>query len=150
MSIDTGNNSMEPTLDIDADTFEPEASDYSPTQSFQTDRRSKFKGIFNGEVVRACFDGEVEPAYGEDNVMLVGRLHECVFGLVLDTESHVVVTGHVLQCNPVQARMSGVWSERAIERMQSLSGSHREGVWNGYDDPHVGNSVPWTPDDGHY
>lgn len=146
MSTDTENDSPEPTLDVDTDAFDPDPNDYSPTQSFQKDRRTKLEGIFNGKVVSSCFDGDIEPAYGEDNVLLVGRLHECVFGLVLDTESCVVVTGHVLQCNPVQARMSGVWSEDAIQRMESVSGTHQDGMWNGYDDPHVDNSVPWTPD----
>lgn len=137
------------TVDIDVDDFEPSPRDYSMSVSFQTDRRSKFEGIFNGDVVVACFGGEIEPARGDGNVLMVGRVDENVFGLVLDTEKRMVVTGHVLQCNPVQARLSGLWNERAIGRMESLSKNHRGRVWNGYDDPKTGNSVPWSPKDDH-
>jgi len=140
----------EPTLDIDACSFDPDVGDYSPTSKFTTQTKNKLKGIIDGDVIGACFAGDVEPAYGEDNVMMVGRLHDCVFGLVLDTEQKNVVVAHVLQCNPVQARISGKWDEKTIERMQELSKNHQGKVWQGYDDPKIGNKSYWAPDREYY
>lgn len=145
-----GTDGDELTISVEVDDFDPSPGDYSVTQSFAADSRNKFKGIFIADVVSACFNGEIEPAYGESTVMMVGRLNECVFGLVLDVEKMVVVTGHVLQVNPVQASMSGLWDEDAIQRMQSVSKDHRGKVWNGYDDPRIGNKVHWSPDKQYY
>lgn len=134
------------TMAVDEESFNPSPADYSPSQSFARKRKSQLEGIFTGAVIRACFDGIPRPAYGENTVMMVGRLYESVFGIVLDTVEKVVVTGHVLQCNPVQASCSGEWTGAAIERMEDITKEHQGKIWNGYDDPRIGNSTRWVPE----
>lgn len=155
-SLGTDNNESNASA---PSTLNPEPHEYSPTNNFLTKRNTKQKGIFTSPVIEACFDGDVEEVpeseqqlwVGEDHdgyvAMLVGEVAECYFGLVVNPVEKVVIEGHILQVNPVQASMSGVWSKKAIEGMQRLTKEHEGGVWNSYINPYIGNSEKWTPDD---
>jgi len=141
---------------VDPDQFNPSSSDYHATDSFMRSRKGELKGIFTGDVIRACFDGEAvvmenhnadDPDKPDDLIMMVGELYECYFGLLLDPENKMVVGAQVLQVNPVQAKMDGPWQKSTIERMQSVSKQHQGKVWNAHIDPRIGNSSKWRPDE---
>ena len=140
---------------VDPERFNPSSSDYHATDSFMRSRKGKLEGIFTGDVIRSCFDGEAvivenhksdEPDKPDDLVMMVGEMCECYFGLLLDPENRMVVGAHVLQVNPVQAKMHGPWTKSTIERMQAVSKQHEGKVWNAHKDPRIGNKSKWTPD----
>lgn len=141
----------EPTeteLEIDLDEFDPEPSEYSPSDSFMSRRKNDLKGIFTGDVIQVCFNGDAEFAEN-DCILLIGELNESYFGLIVDPEEKIVVDGHVLQVNPVQARMSDQWTYEAIERMQAVAKQHTGKVWNSYIDPKIGNKERWVPEREH-
>jgi len=128
------------------DSFHPDKSVYSAADSFVRHRRGRLEGIFTTAVVDACFQGEAEPARN-DCIRMVGRHHECIFGLIVDPETQLVIDGQVLQVNPVQARLSDEWDADAVERMQAVSKHYTGKVWNAREDLRIGNSQKWTPDD---
>lgn len=144
---------------IDLESFDPSPEDYRPSESFMRDRKSKFKGIFTGDVIESCFDGEPEfienHTYDEDYaadvpeklIRLVGELHECYFGLMIDPIDKTVVNGQVLQVNPVQANLHGPWDGETVQRMGKLAKNHEGKVWNAHRDPRIGNKQRWKPDD---
>lgn len=145
--------------DREVDALNPDPEEYHPTDNFLSKRKTVQRGIFTGDVIRACFEGDVceigehtQDVVMDDEhdgyiVMLVGELAECYFGLFVNPVEKVVIEGHVLQVNPVQAAISGHWSKASIETMQGLSKEHEGKVWNSYIDPYIGNSSPWSPDD---
>lgn len=127
------------------DGFDPDPEDYRPTDNFVRRLRSDLKGIFTGEVIESCFNGNPNRARN-DCLMMVGELNDCYFGLIIDPEDRVVVDGNVLQVNPVQASIGDRWTGGAIDRMQSLAKNHRGKIWNAYKDPRIGNKDRWVPE----
>lgn len=132
----------------DLDSFDPDVEDYHATSNFMNRRKGDLDGVFTGDVIQACFDGELHEGEN-DCVVMVGELHECYFGLVLDPEEQLVVDGKVLQINPVQASMSGHWDHRVIKNMQTLAKQHEGKIWNAHKDPRIGNKQRWVPERDH-
>ena len=153
----------------------PTANEYSPTENFLRDRKTRLKGIFNGTVIAACFNGHAEyienykyqsdfqPLHGapgeypEELIMMVGEIEQSYFGLLLDPLNKRVITGHVLQVNAVEAARATepgthslrLWEPDAIDRMQRLAAQHEGKVRNAYIDPRLGESEKWVDDREH-
>lgn len=163
--------------EIESGDFNPSPEEYSPTENFMRARKNHLDGIFKGDVIKACFNGipelvenhKYEQQFDDDSlsdgpidyprylVMMVGEISECYFGLLLDPDNKQVITGHVLQANPVQAMRATegdtnsvrLWESDAVKRMAKLAKSHEGEVFNAYIDPHEGNQERWIDDRKH-
>lgn len=126
---------------VDTENVDVQPEDFTASNAFREEsRHGDLSGIFQGEVIRECFDGEARNLKDgkEDTVLLVGEIHGCKFGLVTDLDSRVVITGWVLSCDSVEAYQSGLWSAETIQKMGSIQHDHwaEEGnkqVWKGSD-----------------
>lgn len=126
---------------IDPETFDPDPSEFTTTDGFDAHRYSDLRGILNGEVVKACFNGRVMPDSEPENVsaMMVGSVEGVTFGLILGFEPKAVMALHVLSIDSVaEARMSGLWDESAISKMKSIVSRYQpdqdyDRDWNVYD-----------------
>ena len=116
---------------------EIERERYTASEHFlELARSNKAEGVFVTPVIEACFEGRTAPTDDEKEhtALLLGELHECEFGLVVDYENEAVITGHVYFVNGVKAYESGVWDAETIDRMRDLRRRRN---------PYTGNKREW-------